>query len=88
MANDGSIGVKLKAEGEAAFKKALSDLNAQFKLVKSELNLVSSEYDQNDRSAAAVAARSEALTKQIEAQKSKIELLREEAIERGALTRE
>jgi hypothetical protein len=47
MANDGSIGVKLKAEGEAAFKKALSDLNAQFKLVKSELNLVSSEYDRN-----------------------------------------
>ena len=47
MANDGSIGVKLKAEGEATFKKALSDLNAQFKLVKSELNLVSSEYDQN-----------------------------------------
>ena len=42
MANDGSIGVKLKAEGEATFKKALSDLNAQFKLVKSELNLVSS----------------------------------------------
>ena len=75
MANDGSIGVKLKAEGEATFKKALSDLNAQFKLVKSELNLVSSEYDQNDRSAAAVAARSEALTKQIEAQKSKVELL-------------
>ena len=49
MANDGSIGVKLKAEGEATFKKALSDLNAQFKLVKSERNLVSSEYDQNDR---------------------------------------
>jgi chromosome segregation ATPase len=75
MASDGGIGVKLRAEGEAEFKKALSDLNAQFKLIKSQLNLVSSEYDQNDKSAQAVAARSKVLTEQMEAQRSKIELL-------------
>ena len=74
MAKD-SISIKLRAEGEAEFRKALSDLNAQFKLIKSSLNLVSSEYDQNDKSAQAVAARSKVLTEQMEAQKSKIELL-------------
>ena len=75
MADNNTVGIRLKAEGEAEFRKALADLNSQFKLVKSELNLVSSEYDQNDHSAEAVAARSKALTGQIETQQSKITLL-------------
>src|SRR5574344_424962 len=75
MAGDGTVGIKLKAEGEAEFRKALAELNTQFKLLKSEMTLVTSQYDQNDHSAEAVAARSKVLTSQLEAQREKVDQL-------------
>jgi len=70
-----NFGLKIGVEGEKEFKKALADINQSFKVLGSEMKLVSSEFDKNDRSVAAVAARSEVLNKAIDAQKDKISML-------------
>ena len=71
-----NFGFKLGVEGEKEFKKALSDINQQFKVLGSEMTLVSSQFDKQDRSVAALSARNDVLNKEIEAQKGKIETLR------------
>lgn len=71
-----NFGLKIGLEGEKEFKKALADINQSFKVLGSEMKLVSSEFDKNDNSVEALTARSEVLNKQIDAQKQKIETLR------------
>ena len=72
-----NFGLKIGLEGEKEFKKAIADINLSFKVLGSEMKLVSSEFGKNDTSMQAVAARSEVLNKQIDAQKQKIEVLRQ-----------
>lgn len=67
--------MRIGIEGEKDFKKALSDINQSFKVLGSEMKLVSSEFDKNDKSVRAVASRHEVLSKAIDAQKSKITTL-------------
>ncbi len=74
MADD--FGLKIGLEGEKEFKKALSEINQSFKVIGSEMKLVSSEFDKNDTSVKALTARNQVLNKEIEAQKQKIETLR------------
>ena len=81
MADD--FGLKIGLEGEKEFKKALSDINQSFKVLGSEMKLVSSQFDKNDSSVQALSARNQVLNKEIEAQKSKIETLRS-ALENAA----
>lgn len=78
-----NFGLKIGVEGEKEFKKALSDINQTFKVLGSEMKLVSSEFDKQDKSVAAVAARNEVLTKAIDAQKDKIATL-ESALKNAA----
>ena len=68
-----NFGLKIGLEGEKEFKKAIADINQSFKVLGSEMKLVSSDFGKNDTSMQAVAARSEVLNKQIDAQKQKIE---------------
>jgi hypothetical protein len=70
------FGLKIGVEGEKEFKKALSDINQSFKVLGSEMTLVTSQFDKQDKSVQAAAARNEVLNKQIDAQKTKIETLR------------
>jgi phage-related protein len=70
MATD--VGLKVGIEGEKQFKSALSDMNRSFKVLGSEMKLVTSEFDKNDKSVTALSAKNEVLNKSIEAQKSKI----------------
>lgn len=70
-----SFGAKLGIEGEKEFKNALREINSSFKVLHSEMNLVTSEFDKNDKSQEAVTSRSKVLNKEIEAQKEKIEML-------------
>lgn len=77
------FGLKIGLEGEKEFKAALADINSQFKVLKSEMNLVSSAFEKNDKSAEALTARNEVLSKEIEAQKQKVETLRS-ALENAA----
>ena len=71
-----NFGLKIGLEGEKEFKKALADINSSFKVLGSEMKLVSSQFDKNDNSVQALTARNEVLNKEIDAQKQKIETLR------------
>src|SRR5665648_70615 len=70
-----SIGPRLEVQGEREFKSALQSINNEFKLLGSEMKLIASQYDKNDKSTEALTAKSQALGNQIDAQKSKISLL-------------
>ena len=72
-----NFGLKIGLEGEKAFKNALAEINQSFKVLGSEMKLVESEFDKNDKSVEALTARNEVLGKQIDAQKSRIEVLRD-----------
>ena len=70
------FGLKIGLEGEKEFKNALAEINQSFKVLGSEMKLVESEFDKNDKSVEALTARNEVLGRQIDAQKEKIEVLR------------
>ena len=72
-----TFGLKIGLEGEKEFKKALGEINQSFKVLGSEMKLVESQFSKNDNSADALAARHKVLTEQIDAQKQKIELLKQ-----------
>ena len=74
MADD--FGLRIGVEGEREFKKALADINQSFKVLGSEMKLVSSQFDKNDKSVEALSARNTVLNKEIEAQRRKVETLR------------
>ena len=64
-----SFGLKIGVEGEKEFKNALRDINQSFKVLASEMNLVASQFDKNDKSIQALAARNQVLNKEIDEQK-------------------
>ena len=71
-----NFGLKLGIDGEREFKKALSEINQSFKVLGSEMKLVSSQFDKNDKSVESLTARNQVLNKEIDAQKEKIETLK------------
>ena len=71
-----NFGLKIGVEGEKEFKNALRDINTSFKVLGSEMMLVTSQFDKNDKSVQALTARNTVLNKEIEAQKGKIDMLR------------
>ena len=70
-----NFGLKIGVEGEREFKNALREINQTFKVLGSEMNLVTSQFDKQDKSLQAVTARNEVLNKEIDAQKEKISTL-------------
>ena len=71
-----NFGLKIGLEGEREFKKSLAEINNSFKVLGSEMKLVDSQFDKNDKSAEALTARNQVLNKEIEQQKQKIDTLR------------
>ena len=71
-----NFGLKIGIEGEKAFKESLREINNSFKVLGSEMKLVTSQYDSNDKSVQSLAAKNSVLNKEIEAQKQKIETLK------------
>lgn len=71
------FGLKIGIEGEKEFKNSIRDINNSFKLLKSEMNLVVSEFSKQENSMSSLSSKSEVLSKQIALQKEKIELLKE-----------
>lgn len=74
MADD--FGLRIGLEGEKEFKRALTEINQSFKVLGSEMKLVSSQFDKNDNSVEALTARNQVLNREIDEQKNKIETLR------------
>lgn len=66
------IGPKIGIEGEAAFRKAINDLNTSFKTLGTEMSAVTSAFDKNDKSSKALTAQNGVLNKQIDTQKQKL----------------
>ncbi len=66
-----TLGLKLGIEGEKEFKSALKDINSTFKVLGSELTLVTSQFDKQDKSVEAVSARNKVLNKEIEEQQKR-----------------
>ena len=71
-----SVGIKIGVEGEREFKASLREINAAFKVLGSEMTLAASQFDKQDKSVANLTARNAVLTKEIDAQKGKIETLK------------
>ena len=71
-----NFGLKIGLEGEREFKKSLAEINNSFKVLGSEMKLVDSQFDKNDKSAEALTARNQVLNKEIDQQKQKIDTLR------------
>lgn len=71
-----NFGLKIGLEGKKEFKKSLAEINNSFKVLGSEMKLVDSQFDKNNKSTEALTARSEVLNKEIDSQKQKIETLR------------
>ena len=78
-----SMGIRLGVEGEKEFKQSLRDINQSFKVLGSEMQLVTAQFDKNDKSMQAAAARKATLNKQIEQQNEKIKTL-QAALENAA----
>lgn len=70
-----NFGLKIGVEGEKEFKNALRDINQSFKVLGSEMKLVESQFDKNDKSIESITARNQVLNKEIDAQKDKISTL-------------
>ena len=64
------FGGSVKLTGESEYRKALKQIQTNLKEVSSEMRLVSAQFDKNDDSVEALTARSEALAKTYNAQKS------------------
>ena len=69
------MGVKLGIEGEREFKSSLKDINATMKVLGSEMTLVASQFDKQDKSVQALNARNSVLNAAINEQRNKIDLL-------------
>ena len=74
--SDSTFGLKIGLEGEREFKRAITDINREMRVLGSEMKLVASQFDKNDKSAEALTARNQVLGKEIEAQKAKIQTLK------------
>lgn len=58
-----NFGLKIGLEGEKELKKSLAEINNSFKVLGSEMKLVDSQFDKNEKSTEALCARSEVLNK-------------------------
>ena len=70
-----TFGIKLGVEGEKEFKQSLRDINQNFKVLGSEMKLLESQFDRNDKSLEAMTARKKALNNEVVAQKDKVSTL-------------
>ncbi|MFR1802090.1 MAG: hypothetical protein ACLSWS_08580 [Faecalispora jeddahensis] len=71
------IGPRIGIEGEAEFRKQIQSITTTQKTLATEMQAVTSAFDKNDQSQENLTAQNKVLTKQIEAQKEKLDLLKD-----------
>ena len=69
------FGGAVKLTGESQYKAALSSISRNLREVGSEMKVVSSAYDKNDKSTAAISAKTDVLNRKLEQQKSRLSTL-------------
>ena len=70
-----AFGGTVKLTGESEYKKALADITGNLKVLNSEMKVVTSQYDKNDKSTESLTQQNDVLNKKIEEQKQKVEIL-------------
>lgn len=70
------IGLKIGVDGERSFNESLKNINASLKVLGSEMKAVSSRFLDNNKYIEAYGEKNKVLSKQIETQKQKVEMLR------------
>ena len=70
------FGSSIKLDGESEYQRALKQINQSLREVGSEMKVVSSSFDKNDKSTQAMAQRSEVLNKTSEQQQAKLTVLK------------
>ena len=69
------FGGAVKLTGESEYRNALKKITQNLKEVSSEMKLVSSSYDKNDKSVQALTAKQNALTQKLDQQKQKLSMI-------------
>ena len=69
------FGGTVKLIGESEYKKALADITGNLKVLNSEMKVVTSQYDRNDKSTENLSQQNEVLNKKIAEQKEKVDIL-------------
>ena len=69
------FGGTVKLTGESEYKKALADITGNLKVLNSEMKIVTSQYDRNDKSTENLSQQNEVLNKKIAEQKEKVDIL-------------
>lgn len=70
------FGSSIKLNGESEYQRALKQINQSLREVGSEMKVVSSEYDKNDKSTKAMTQQSDVLNKKLEQQQAKLDVLK------------
>lgn len=69
------FGGAVKLTGESEYRRALNQITQNLKEVNSELKVVTSAYDKNDKSASSITQQTEILTKKLNEQSDKLKVL-------------
>lgn len=72
-----SFGGTVKLTGESEYRKALSEISSNLKVLNSEMKVVTSQYDKNDKSVENLSSQNEVLNKKIEEQEKKVGILKD-----------
>ncbi len=72
-----SFGGTVKLTGESEYKKALSEISSNLKVLNSEMKNVTSQYDKNDKSVENLSSQNTVLNKKIEEQEKKVGVLKD-----------
>ena len=70
-----SFGGTVKLTGESEYKKALADISSNLKVLNSEMKVVTSQYDKNDKSVESLSSQNDVLNKKIDEQQKKVGIL-------------
>ena len=71
-----TFGGTIKLEGESQYRKAISQISAELKVMGSEMSKVTAEFGKNNTSTEALLKTNENLTNKINKQKEKIDILK------------
>ncbi len=66
------IGPKIGIEGEKEFRESINQINTKMRTLDTEMKVVASQFDKNDKSTEALTAKNGILNKQIDEQKNKL----------------
>lgn len=70
-----SFGGSVKLTGESEYKKALADITGNLKVLNSEMKVITSQYDRNDKSTSNLSQQNEVLNRKIAEQREKVSVL-------------